>query len=38
MDQAPEAIAELNKIIVGNSDEFIVLNQELFKNNWFDLT
>lgn len=36
IDKAPEAIDEINKIIVGNSEEFVVLNQKDFKVGWFE--
>ena len=36
IDEVPEAIDEFNKIIVGNSEEFIVLNQKDFKDEWFE--
>jgi len=36
VDKVPEAIDEINKIIVGNSEEFIVLNQKQFKDEWFE--
>jgi hypothetical protein len=36
VDKVPEVIDEINKIIVGNSEEFIVLNQNEFKDAWFE--
>ena len=36
VDKAPEAIDEINKITVQNSEEFIVLNQKEFKDSWFE--
>jgi len=36
VDKVTEAIDEINKIIVGNSEEFIVLNQKEFKDAWFE--
>jgi Protein of unknown function (DUF4238) len=36
IDESPEAIDELNKVFVANSEEFIVINQKEFKEAWFE--
>jgi hypothetical protein len=35
IDKSPELIDEINKLTTWNADEFIVLNQKHFKNEWF---
>jgi hypothetical protein len=36
IDETPEAIDEINKIIFQNSAEFIIVNQKEFKDVWFE--
>jgi hypothetical protein len=35
IDSYPEAVDELNKLVVGFSEKFIVLNQSRYKKHWF---
>lgn len=38
IDKTPEAIDGLNQVTLGNAEEFIVVNQEAFKDQWFSIT
>jgi hypothetical protein len=38
IDKTPEAMDSLNQVIVGNSGEFIVLNQKDLNHQWFTST